>query len=398
MILTQGNRVSDFDSIYLRLDTTNGPVTGELAVDNNIIPFADTAYDIGNSTNRFRTIFLNYNGGNAIEFPTGQGAEEVKNYRFDMGGGSLLATDQNCSVEFGMDACINNTENEFIIDVGNVYWAGATNTNDFIIRSYNGIDNYQFLSAFGGFNNPEYGWALQRIVSLGETTGKTLFFDNQTPISDFRRSIDFRIDGANKVSIENTGEVIFTDRLTTPRADITAIQSGSGFGNAGVAALTTTAYLNFFGLNWFDYLTINAQSTNLPSCLGMFPNGTGTASYINAYNSSNTGATAWLEMGIRGSIAELVCRDFSQTTNITDLNIGSGGNDFPVFDVTCSTLTDINCIGTQIGTAANQKIGVWGATPIVRPTITGSRGGNAAVASIATAGANIGLWIDNTTP
>lgn len=43
------------------------------------------------------------------------------------------------------------------------------------------------------------------------------------------------------------------------------------------------------------------------------------------------------------------------------------------------------------------NVGFYGATPIAKPTITGSRGGNAAVASIAAALAAYGLAIDNTT-
>lgn len=42
-------------------------------------------------------------------------------------------------------------------------------------------------------------------------------------------------------------------------------------------------------------------------------------------------------------------------------------------------------------------LGFFGVTPISKPTITGSRGGNAAVASMATALANLGLWTDSTT-
>jgi hypothetical protein len=54
-------------------------------------------------------------------------------------------------------------------------------------------------------------------------------------------------------------------------------------------------------------------------------------------------------------------------------------------------------VGTKIGTATNQKIGFWGATPITRPTISGSRGGNAALASLLTQMALAGLITDSTT-
>jgi hypothetical protein len=43
------------------------------------------------------------------------------------------------------------------------------------------------------------------------------------------------------------------------------------------------------------------------------------------------------------------------------------------------------------------KLGVFGATPVVKPTVTGSRGGNAALASLLAAGASLGLWTDSTT-
>ena len=43
-------------------------------------------------------------------------------------------------------------------------------------------------------------------------------------------------------------------------------------------------------------------------------------------------------------------------------------------------------------------IGAWGATPpSAKPSVTGSRGGNAALASLIAAGAAYGLWTDNTT-
>jgi hypothetical protein len=51
--------------------------------------------------------------------------------------------------------------------------------------------------------------------------------------------------------------------------------------------------------------------------------------------------------------------------------------------------------GTQIGRDASQKIGVWGATPVARPTVTGSRGGNAALASLLTQLATVGLIVDS---
>lgn len=46
----------------------------------------------------------------------------------------------------------------------------------------------------------------------------------------------------------------------------------------------------------------------------------------------------------------------------------------------------------------SNKLGFFAAAVTTQPTITGSRGGNAALASLLTAGATLGLWIDGTTP
>lgn len=53
--------------------------------------------------------------------------------------------------------------------------------------------------------------------------------------------------------------------------------------------------------------------------------------------------------------------------------------------------------GTKIGTTSSDKIGIWGATPIARPTVTGAKGGNAALTSLLTQLAAAGLITDSTT-
>jgi len=54
-------------------------------------------------------------------------------------------------------------------------------------------------------------------------------------------------------------------------------------------------------------------------------------------------------------------------------------------------------VGLTIGEAPNQKIGFHGATPMARQTVTGSRGGNGALAALLAALANKGSIEDNTT-
>lgn len=52
--------------------------------------------------------------------------------------------------------------------------------------------------------------------------------------------------------------------------------------------------------------------------------------------------------------------------------------------------------GTKIGTGTTQKIGFWNATPVAQQTVTGSRGGNAALADLLTKLATAGLIVDGT--
>jgi len=438
------NQHSDIDSFiaavpttYLKLDASNDPITedlelskdltvgidlsilGNLYIDNiyeytaaanitmnnHIFPGVSGGIDFGDSSNFFRTLYLSNPGGNVVLCQPVQPGGGSTNYTFNCGGGQAVGgLNQGGTFTFKMNdiaSSLGTSVNQIIFDPGrpDIFQPGTT--NDVIFQAYNGIATYAFVCAFGGFNDVQYGLELRRTGV--ESFAKTLIFDNQVPVSDFRRSIDFRINTVNKLTIENDGTIIVTDRITTPELTAGVINNGVQFGTVAVPGVNFIAYGNFFGLNWFDYLTINAVTTNLPVCLGMFPNGTAAASYVNVYNSSSTGATAWLSMGARGAIAELVVRDFAQTTNITDLNIGSGGNDFPVFDVSCTTLTDINfvftgvieynftttaftlsdanniifgtTIGSKIGTAPNQKLAFYNSTPITQPSSTGQTAG-----------------------
>ncbi len=262
-------------------------------------------------------IQLDNNNGNAIEFPTGQNAGEAKNYRFDMGCGSLAGGDQDGTVEFGMDGCFQDTKNLFLIELGNVYWASPTQSNDFAIRSFNGIATYQFISAFGGFNNPEYGWVLQRSSGV-ENSGKTMVFDNQTPYSSALRSMDFRIDGVNIMTIENNQVVDF------PLQIITAPNSGLMI-NGYMALSGSTVF------NAIDILTIkpqNAANPNVGAVLGVRPSGTQTLASILTTNAESTVDYATLENSCFGTIARLATWRYNAGIGVTELRIGEMASAF----------------------------------------------------------------------
>lgn len=59
-------------------------------------------------------------------------------------------------------------------------------------------------------------------------------------------------------------------------------------------------------------------------------------------------------------------------------------------------LSDGNSDGQVLGQGNNDKVSFHGVTPVVRATVTGSKGANAALTSLLTALAAKGLIIDST--
>jgi hypothetical protein len=57
----------------------------------------------------------------------------------------------------------------------------------------------------------------------------------------------------------------------------------------------------------------------------------------------------------------------------------------------------VNGSGVNISSNSN-PLGFFGVTAVSRPTVTGSRGGNAALASLLTALNSLGLILDSSTP
>ena len=131
----------------------------------------------------------------------------------------------------------------------------------------------------------------------------------------------------------------------------------------------------------------------------LLPHGTSTASEYRTYNASNVLSFAYgfLNSGVAAAAAHVLVGESGAAPNpITELNIGSDATatsftdiNFDIQGVTeynmtaaAFTLSDANNIvvgtgtGTQYGTAAAQKLGKWGATPIVQPSSTGQTAGS----------------------
>jgi hypothetical protein len=120
-----------------------------------------------------------------------------------------------------------------------------------------------------------------------------------------------------------------------------------------------------------------------------------------AYNASDEGRIT-LDL-TRGSLK--VREESGGTGNIIECERADGTSVFALaYDdatgrVTLGSVLGLDIVGdgaVRIGDGS-ATIGAFGATPIVRPTVTGSRGGNAALASLLTALANLGWIIDSTT-
>jgi hypothetical protein len=101
-------------------------------------------------------------------------------------------------------------------------------------------------------------------------------------------------------------------------------------------------------------------------------------------NATSTNAAGYLSLYSRNASTGLV--EVLRLTELQKMQVTDG------VDILLGSTT-----GTKLGSATTERLGFWGATPITRPAITGSRGGNAAVASLLTQLAAAGLITDSTT-
>lgn len=428
-------------------------INGTRDMTGNLLPNATGTLDIGDSTDHWRTIYLDNNGGNVAVCKTAQvSGGPATHYTFNCGGGQY-GSDQNQGGTFtfkmnSIGVSLGTSVNQIIFDVGQPDLFAAGTTNDVIFQAYNGIATYGFVSSFGGWNDVEYGLELRRITGT-EAAGKTLIFDNQIPVSDFRRSIDFRINSVNKMTIENTGYIHIVDALTF---DANALFSGTfAIGPAGTKSinLSTSTFI-------VDWLYIQSATTNTGTVTQVKPNGTSTQTVSMLLNSS-TAAWGIFETYITGTTAAINVAGYSGGTAPTVLNIGettgwlaawttgalttidfyfnnviecqiqpntlvfnNGATDTQLDwatngelglqvatnDIIRLTATQIQAIqdivisdaqniiintttGTKIGTGTTQKLAFYNSTPIIQPSSTGETVGF-------TAGTGTGVNDDST--
>jgi hypothetical protein len=112
----------------------------------------------------------------------------------------------------------------------------------------------------------------------------------------------------------------------------------------------------------------------------------------------------FLEVGSGRTVAGNVLIDLTSETGSPDYNSRiirySGANSQLDIINTGTGIIRIAPNSAAAGSAlsvGNGVLGFFGVTAVAKPTITGSRGGNAALASLLTGGATLGLWTDSTT-
>lgn len=140
------------------------------------------------------------------------------------------------------------------------------------------------------------------------------------------------------------------------------------------------------------------------SVLSLRCNGSGTAAQGIFFDAPQTGGTTGKLLNFRQDGVEKFVVNKDGRIEISHQGSGGGiicGGDAKFYRSAANTwavsdhLEPAAANGMKICTSTSQKLGFWNATPVVKPTVTGSRGGNAALQSLLTQLATIGLLTDS---
>jgi hypothetical protein len=255
---------------------------------------------------------------------------------------------------------------------------------------------------------PKYSQSEQTTPTTYPQAGwQGLFFDSSD--SGKLKRID---DAGTVVSIEDIPGTVGLDQGGTG-ADLSAgqgvlVQATSGatvssLGGTGILKLTSDVP-SVASLAAADLPTGTLKTdAAISSTLQNVEDGAGNASALYASSTKvcvgaplTTGITAFSFGVFSGTGAYVTTRcstDDSECFFGTDSDPGRG----IVGTVTAHDLVIRTDNRSRIKIGASGEIGFFGATATAKPTVSGSRGGNAALASLCTALANLGLITDSTT-
>jgi hypothetical protein len=172
--------------------------------------------------------------------------------------------------------------------------------------------------------------------------------------------------------------------------------------NAGEMALDDNGY-DVAAIGWVVNLDRN-NATGAKSAFwaGLRIQGTGTQfadAALSVFNKVTTGVDFATSTGTQALVMKAGQKIYGNATNPS-----SGGGAAATVAGTSYLGYDATLTGWEVVTGGNRMIGAtatglgfYNATPAAKPTVTGSRGGNAALASLITALATLGLITDSTT-
>lgn len=208
----------------------------------------------------------------------------------------------------------------------------------------------------------------------------------------------------NKAGDTMTGDLVLNDSSPDTANSATAkayVDAADAAKVAGTAPSTDNAVARYDGTTGLiiqnstviigddGSVTITGNLTDAGNFVVRDSNTTPTKAYRFRTNGSSldteSGGTDWFWSTFPNA-------DFTGTQN-NYLRMEAGA---AILHVTAEARFDATAFGARVHTldGPGNKVGFYGATPVARQTVTGSRGGNAALASLITALANAGLIVD----
>jgi len=173
-------------------------------------------------------------------------------------------------------------------------------------------------------------------------------------------------------STQATGTAPLMIASTTKVANLNVdLLDGGDWASPGAIGTTTPANATFVGLTATG--TVNLGSTAAASAVVINGNNSGVGGGV--FVTIRNGGSDVLVMGNKSAIAG------GAYSNTPYIRGGAGGV----------------AIEFEAGFKTNGNVGFYGTTPVAKPTVTGSRGGNAALASLLTSLAAFGLLTDSST-
>lgn len=264
------------------------------------------------------------------------------------------------------------------------------------------------------------------IDHLGNYRGNRGFFSDantQMNLSDGTNQTSFQTAGVthyvNVNELHSGGQIIY--RVSSSYTNVLTISGTAAtlvppltISNSTAATSTSTGSLintGGFGCGGAGYFAGNLTAGGNPDPFSRAPGRalgvTSSSGNAGLYVNAPTGSAAETIWGVNATrYGQLACTNASFVIsgfNSVPVSLGYGGTAYWSVDTSGNfqQATDgANMIfgtgtGVKFGTATGQKMGWWNATPVVKGTVTGSRGGNAALASLLTLLASYGLLTDS---